>query len=120
MGFIEDSVLQLLMKPWTTDRTTLISPLSNARSLHRRPNSSLRRSPVVASIKSKIWGNASTAPRSWRISSIDKDMRYRAAFSTLANELDGVAVKEFVSASMIKQHAHDVLDLRARRAGQGK
>src|SRR5260221_4235711 len=49
-----------------------------------------------------------------------KDMRYRAAFSTLANEMDGVTVKELVSASMIKQHAHDVLDLGARGAGQGK
>jgi hypothetical protein len=38
----------------------------------------------------------------------------------LPNEMDGIIIKQFVSASMIKQHAHDVLDLRARRARQGK
>src|ERR1035438_9895350 len=40
-GFIEDSVLQSLVMPWTIDRATLISPLSKFRSPHRRPNNSL-------------------------------------------------------------------------------
>jgi hypothetical protein len=49
-----------------------------------------------------------------------KDLRYSAALGTLPNEMDGITLKQFVSASMIKQHAHNVLDLRARRAGQRK
>jgi hypothetical protein len=34
--------------------------------------------------------------------------------------MDGIIVKEFISASMVKQHANDVPDLGAGRAGQGK
>jgi predicted nucleic acid-binding protein len=49
-----------------------------------------------------------------------KDERYAAALGALPNEMDGIIIKQLVSASMIKQHAHDVLDLRARRARQGK
>src|SRR6266705_2089877 len=105
MGFMEVSVLQRLMTPWTTDRTTFICPPSKSRSLHRSPNSSLCRRPVVASIKIKM--------RDF----IDKqDERYPVALGALPNEMDGIIIKQFVSASMIKQHAHDVLDLRARRA----
>jgi hypothetical protein len=50
----------------------------------------------------------------------EKNVRYLATFGTLANKIDGIVVKEFLSAGMVKQHAHNVLDLRARGASQRK
>jgi hypothetical protein len=65
-------------------------------------------------------GNGPTAIRSCRIFIDKQDQRYPAALGALPNEMDGIIIKQLVSASMIKQHAHDVLDPRARRARQGK
>ena len=98
----------------------LICPLFKSTSFHLSPKSSLWRRPVVASIKIKTRCNGPTPPRSCRISSTSRMRGIVRRLAALTNGLDGLAVKEFVSASTVIQHAQDVPDFRARRARQWK
>jgi hypothetical protein len=117
---MEVSVLQLLMTPRTTDRTNVHLPTVEVQIPPSEPKQ-------LALPKAGRRVHKDQDARQWTHSAqklpdfIDKkDVRYPAALGALPNELDGIIIKQFVSASMIKQHAHDVLDLRARRARQGK
>jgi hypothetical protein len=49
-----------------------------------------------------------------------EDVRYPPTFGTLPNEIHGIVIEEFISASMVEEDAHDVFDFRASGSGQGQ
>jgi hypothetical protein len=49
-----------------------------------------------------------------------QNVRHSATFGTLANEVDRILGIEFISARMVEENAHDVPDLGAGTASQGK
>src|SRR6266581_3353532 len=94
-GFCDDSVLHGPTTPYTMERMTLIVPRSKSISPHFRPNISLCRNPVDAARRTNVRSRSA---------------RPCSAFGALTNEVDWVAVKQLISAGVIKEDGHQVSD----------
>src|ERR1700722_11745682 len=95
-GFCDASVLHGPTTPYTMERVTLIVPWPKSMSPHFKPNISLCRNPVDAARRTSVRSRSA-----------------RPAFRALTNEVDWVAVKQFISAGMMEQNRHQVADFGA-------
>ena len=89
---------------------TLIVPRSKSISPHFKPNISLCRNPVDAARRTNVRSRSARPSINALISAGTRMAGRCSAFRALTNEVDWVAVKQLISAGMIKEDGHQISD----------
>jgi hypothetical protein len=117
-GFCDASVLHGPTTPYTMERMTLIVPRSKSVSPHFKPNIPLCRNLVDAARRTSVCSRRARPSINDLTSAGTRNGEWCSAFRALTNEPDWVAVKPFISAGVIEQNGHLVLDFGAAASVQ--